>query len=79
MVTVSFKTWAYVDEKRRIMIDLPDDVEVGMVELDIVVRQFSEESEQYEPGTQEWVEAKLHVARLLANLPLRNNSPKKTD
>jgi hypothetical protein len=66
MVTVSIKTQAYVDEKRRIMIDLPDDVEIGMVELDVVVRQVSDSAEQYEPGTRDWVRAKLRAAGLLA-------------
>ena len=67
MVTVSIKTQAYVDEKRRIMIDLPDDVEVGLVELDVVVRQVSDSADQYEPGTREWAQAKLREAGLLAD------------
>lgn len=67
MVTVSIKTQAYVNEKRQIIIDLPDDVEVGMVELDLVVRQVSDVAEQYEPGTLEWARAKLREVGLLAD------------
>lgn len=66
MVTVSIKTQAYVDKKRRIMIDLPDDVEPGLVELDMVVRQMSDPVEQHEPGSVEWARAKLRAAGLLA-------------
>jgi hypothetical protein len=66
MVTISIKTQAYVDQKRRIMIDLPDDVEPGMVELDVVVRQMNSSAEQYEPGSIEWAREKLRAAGLLA-------------
>ena len=65
MVTISIKTQAYVDQKRRIMIDLPDDVEPGMVELDMVVRQMSDPANEYETGSVEWARAKLRAAGLL--------------
>ncbi len=66
MVTFSIKTQAYVDQKRRIMIDLPDAVEPGMVELDMVVRQISALVEHYETGSVEWARAKLREAGLLS-------------
>jgi len=66
MVTISIKTQAYVDEKRRIMIDLLEDVEPGLVELDVVVRQVSEPGIEYPQGSPEWTRAKLREAGLLA-------------
>jgi hypothetical protein len=65
MVTVSIKTQAYVNEKRQIIIDLPDNVEVGMVELDLVVRQVSDTIDDV--PTREWAQAKLQQAGLLAD------------
>jgi hypothetical protein len=53
---------AQVDEKRRIMIDLPDDVPPGKVE--ITVRSLAEDDlgPPPEPITREWARAKLIAA-----------------
>jgi len=55
---------AMVDEKRRVMIDLPDEVEPGLVELEVIVRRVEDEKPP-EPLTREWVEARLRAAGLL--------------
>src|SRR5262245_6175645 len=57
-----------VDEKRRVMIDLPDDVPLGEIQLEVTVRPVAgAESEQPpQPITREWVRAKLKAAGLLA-------------
>jgi hypothetical protein len=54
---------AVVDEKRRIMIDLPDDIPTGAVR--ITVQPIGEPAEQYAPGSREWAQAKLIEAGLV--------------
>ncbi len=53
-----------VDEKRRVMIDLPDDMPTGPIE--ITARPLAET--RPEPLTREWVQAKLKAAGLLADI-----------
>lgn len=55
---------AMVDEKRRVMIDLPDEVEPGLVELEVIVRRVEDEKPP-EPLTREWILARLRAAGLL--------------
>jgi hypothetical protein len=54
---------AVVDEKRRIMIDLPDDIPTGTVR--ITVQPIDEQAEEYEPGSREWARARLIAAGLV--------------
>jgi len=54
---------AVVDEKRRIMIDLPNDVPTGTVK--ITVEQV-DDIDSLEHGSGEWIRAKLRAAGLLA-------------
>lgn len=54
-----------VDEKRRIMIDLPEDVPLGEVEVELVIRPLASEVPP-DPITREWVQARLRAAGLLA-------------
>lgn len=44
---------ALVDEKRRIMIDLPDEIEPGLVELDLVIRHVEDGESKSNPGLYE--------------------------
>jgi hypothetical protein len=65
METIKVKT--IIDEKRRIMIDLPDDVPLGEVELEMNIRRVGAvPDEPPEIITREWVRAKLKAAGLLA-------------
>lgn len=54
-----------VDKKRRIMIDLPEDVPLGEVEVELVVRPLASEVPP-DPITREWVQARLRAVGLLA-------------
>lgn len=60
-----YVTTVIVDEKRRIMIDLPDDMPTGPIE--ITARPLAAEPPP-EPLTREWVRAKLRAAGLLAEM-----------
>jgi len=57
---------AVVDEKRRIMIDLPDDLPLGVVELEVFIHPIRPDNEAPNPITIEWVRAKLKLEGLLA-------------
>lgn len=59
---------AIVDEKRRIMIDLPDDLPLGEVELEVFFHPIKQENDTETPNpiTGEWIRAKLKSAGLLA-------------
>lgn len=54
---------AIVDEKRRIMIDLPDDVPTGPVKITV---EEAENIDLLDSGSREWIQAKLRAAGLLA-------------
>lgn len=56
-----YVTTVIVDEKRRIMIDLPDDMPTGPIE--IIARPLAET--RPEPLTREWMRAKLIAAGLV--------------
>ncbi len=60
------KITAMVDAKRRIMIDLPDEVPLGPVEITVRPVTNGEQEEPQQPITREWVQAKLKAAGLLA-------------
>ncbi len=60
-----YVTTVIVDEKRRIMIDLPDDMPTGPIE--ITARPIAAEAPP-EPPTREWVQAKLKAVGLLADI-----------
>lgn len=62
---------AMVDEKRRIMIDLPDEIEPGLVELDVVIRHIEDSDPNSEPQT---LREKL-IAAGLYNPNIRYASP----
>jgi hypothetical protein len=52
-----------VDEKRRIMIDLPDDVPTGEIRIEVVIHSQTQADEKID--SREWVQAKLRAAGLL--------------
>jgi hypothetical protein len=54
---------AIVDDKRRIMIDLPDDVPIGLIKITL---EQAEDIDSLESGSREWIHAKLLAAGLLA-------------
>lgn len=58
-----YVTTVIVDEKRRIMIDLPDDMPTGPIE--ITARPLADLETRPEPLTREWVRAKLIAAGLV--------------
>lgn len=59
---------AVVDEKRRIMIDLPDDVPMGEVQFKI--NFFPLTDEVHESPSHEWLKAKLREAGMLVEADL---------
>jgi hypothetical protein len=67
MQPITMKTRVTVDEKRRIMIDLPDDVEPGTVELDVVIRPVGENDIESPISQREMFRAKLIAAGHLSN------------
>ncbi|MBI5667062.1 MAG: hypothetical protein HZC41_03570 [Chloroflexi bacterium] len=58
-----YVTTVIVDEKRRIMLDLPDDMPTGPIE--ITARPLAASEPPPEPLTREWVREKLKAAGLL--------------
>jgi hypothetical protein len=58
----SFNLTVHVDEKRRVLIDLPDDVPTGEVELQVVIH--TSESAPNGPLTREQVRARLIAEEL---------------
>jgi hypothetical protein len=58
----SYVTIVIADEKRRIMIDLPDDMPTGLIER--TARGLVNLDTRSEPLTREWVQARLIAAGL---------------
>lgn len=59
----SFNLTVHVDEKRRVLIDLPDDVPTGEVELQVIIQ--TPEAAPNGPLTREQVRNRLIAAGLL--------------